>query len=81
MPNSSADNIAGPAGHGAGTAPAVHVDACNAELRHAEGFIGDCAGKRAFFAVLAENRSQAHTMGDEDPLSEQLNDKDRQEGT
>lgn len=57
------------AGHGAATLPAVTVDAYNAELRDADGFIGDRASNRAFRTLLEEWRERLRKHG-EDPLGE-----------
>ncbi len=58
------------AGHGAATLTSVTVDAYNAELRDKDGFLGDRASKRAFWAILDEWRDRLHELGDEDPLGE-----------
>ncbi|MDB5379558.1 MAG: glucokinase [Rubritepida sp.] len=58
------------AGHGAATLISVTVDAYNAELRDKDGFLGDRASKRAFWAILDEWRDRLHELGDEDPLGE-----------
>jgi len=55
--------------HGAAQLTAVTVDAYNAELRSAEGFVGDRASKRAFQAILDEWRERLRKVG-EDPLGE-----------
>jgi predicted NBD/HSP70 family sugar kinase len=55
--------------HGAETLSRVTVDAYNAELRHADGFVGDRASKRAFQAILDDWRERVRKMG-EDPLGE-----------
>lgn len=55
--------------HGAEELSTVHVAAYNAELRTAEGFIGDRASKRAFQAILDDWRERMSAMG-EDPLGE-----------
>jgi predicted NBD/HSP70 family sugar kinase len=75
MPDLSHDEIAGLAGHGAGRLPAVQIDAYNAELRHADGFIGDRASKRAFLAILDETRDQVRGMDDTDPVSDRPSNK------
>ncbi|MGE0372602.1 MAG: ROK family protein [Gammaproteobacteria bacterium] len=56
-------------GHGAAALPLVRVDAYNAELRDAEGFIGDRASRRAFHSILDEWREKLRDAGD-DPLGE-----------
>ena len=53
--------------HGATELPSVTVDACNAELKTPEGFLGDRASNRAFKALLAEWRKRLGEVG-EDPL-------------
>lgn len=55
--------------HGAEELSGVTVDAYNAELRHAEGFVGDRASKRAFQSILDDWRDRMREMG-EDPLGE-----------
>jgi predicted NBD/HSP70 family sugar kinase len=57
--------------HGAAELPSVSVDAYNAELRTAEGFLGDRASKRAFQTLLDDWREQAAAGDDEDPLGEE----------
>ncbi|MBX6321212.1 MAG: ROK family protein, partial [Rhodospirillaceae bacterium] len=61
------------AAHGAAALPRVRVDAYNAELRDAEGFIGDRASKRAFRALLDDWRERLRRFG-EDPLGEEPSD-------
>jgi len=56
--------------HGSADLPAVTVDAYNAELRDAEGFIGDRASNRAFRAILDETRERVRKVADEDPLGD-----------
>jgi ROK family protein len=55
--------------HGAATLPTVRVDTYNAELRDAEGFIGDRASKRAFQSILEGWRDRLRNVGG-DPLGE-----------
>ncbi|MDB6045777.1 MAG: glucokinase [Gammaproteobacteria bacterium] len=55
--------------HGAEQLPGVIVDAYNAELRTAEGFIGDRASKRAFQAILDDWRERVRQVG-EDPFGD-----------
>ena len=55
--------------HGAMQLPAVTVDAYNAELRDADGFIGDRASKRAFQSILDDWRERLADYGD-DPLGD-----------
>lgn len=54
-------------GHGARILPAVQVDAYNAEIRDADGFIGDRASRRAFHAILEKWRATLRSEG-VDPL-------------
>ncbi len=56
-------------GHGAMRLPAVEIDSYNAELRDAEGFIGDRASNRAFRAILEDYRERLRREG-EDPLGD-----------
>lgn len=58
------------AGHGAAKLTSVTVDAYNAELRDKDGFLGDRASKRAFWAILDDWRDRLHELGDDDPLGE-----------
>ncbi|MBS2011609.1 MAG: ROK family protein [Deltaproteobacteria bacterium] len=55
--------------HGGIHLPRVTVDAYNAELRDAEGFLGDRASNRAFRAILEDLRERLRAVGD-DPLGE-----------
>jgi hypothetical protein len=55
--------------HGAARLTSIVVDTYNAELRDAEGFIGDRASKRAFSAILDDWRERLRAVG-EDPLGE-----------
>src|SRR5690242_14467969 len=61
-------------GHGARRLPAVEVDSYNAELRDAEGFIGDRASNRAFRAILEDYRERLREEG-EDPLGKTPSDE------
>ena len=54
--------------------PLVTVDTYNAELRAANGFVGDRASKRAFQAILDEWRERLRKFG-EDPLGETPSDE------
>ena len=56
--------------HGAEQLSLVTVDSYNAELRSAEGFIGDRASKRAFQAILEDTRERVRKNGD-DPLGDE----------
>ncbi len=64
--------------HGAEQLSHILVDAYNADLRNAEGFVGDRASKRAFQSKLDDWREQLAKTG-EDPLgdtpSEELSKK------
>src|ERR1700742_1763932 len=64
--------------HGAEQLSLVTVDTYNAELRTADGFIGDRASKRAFQSILDDWRERVRKVG-EDPLgdtpSEQISKK------
>jgi predicted NBD/HSP70 family sugar kinase len=57
--------------HGAEQLSLVTVDAYNAELRSAEGFVGDRASKRAFMAILDDWRERVRRAG-EDPFGTTL---------
>ena len=62
--------LSGPGpGHGASELPAVIVDTYNAELRDANGFVGDRASNAAFRAILDGLRERLREVGD-DPLGE-----------
>jgi hypothetical protein len=60
--------------HGALSLPAVDVDAYNAELRDADGFVGDRASNRAFRAILEDWRERLRKVGD-DPLGDVHSDE------
>ncbi len=60
--------------HGADQLSGVIVDAYNAELRSADGFVGDRASKRAFQAILDDWRERVRQVG-EDPLGETPSDE------
>ena len=68
MPDNAQMTAPGLAGHGAGRLASVHIDAYNAELRSAEGFIGDRASNRAFRAILEEGRERVRIGDDPDPI-------------
>jgi predicted NBD/HSP70 family sugar kinase len=55
--------------HGAEQLSRVSVDTYNAELRSAEGFVGDRASKRAFLAILDDWRERVRQAG-EDPFGD-----------
>ena len=55
--------------HGAEHLSLVTVETYNAELRTADGFIGDRASRRAFQAILDDWRERLRKVGD-DPLGE-----------
>ncbi len=61
-------------GHGAATLPAATVDTYNAELRDAEGFIGDRASRRAFIAMVDDARDRLRQHGG-DPLGDKPTDR------
>ena len=44
--------------HGAVQLPAIVVDTYNADLRDAEGFVGDRASRRAFTALVEDWRER-----------------------
>ena len=56
--------------HGSSELELVTIDAYNAELRDAEGFIGDRASNRAFRAILDESRERIREVAHEDPLGD-----------
>ena len=60
--------------HGGAELAAVTVDAYNAELRDADGFLGDRASKRAFQAILDDWRERLRKFGD-DPLGDRPTDE------
>jgi hypothetical protein len=60
--------------HGSPELPFVRVDAYNAELREAEGFVGDRASKRAFAEILTDWRERLERLGG-DPLGDTPTDK------
>ncbi len=55
--------------HGGEQLSLVTVDAYNAELRAAEGFLGDRASKRAFLSILDDWRERVRRAGD-DPFGD-----------
>src|SRR4051794_37112917 len=55
--------------HGESRLPAVQVEAYNAELRDADGFLGNRASKRAFHAILDSWRDRLRRVG-HDPLGD-----------
>ncbi|HEY8509859.1 MAG TPA: ROK family protein [Steroidobacteraceae bacterium] len=60
--------------HGAEQLSLVTVDAYNAEMRSADGFVGDRASKRAFQAILSDWRDRLRRAG-EDPLGDTPTDE------
>lgn len=60
--------------HGADQLPRITVDAYNAEMRSADGFVGDRASKRAFQAILDDWRERVRQVS-EDPFGEIPSDK------
>ena len=70
MPTKTADDTAPPLlAHGAEQLSRVVVDAYNADMRTAEGFVGDRASKRAFQAILDDWRERVRKAG-EDPFGD-----------
>jgi hypothetical protein len=61
--------------HGSADLQVVTVDAYNAELRDAEGFIGDRASNRAFRAILEEWRDRIRGASGDDPLGDTPTDE------
>lgn len=61
--------------HGSSELQVATVDAYNAELRDAEGFIGDRASNRAFRAILDEWRDRIRAATGEDPLGDTPSDE------
>ncbi len=57
-------------GHGAERLAAVTVDTYNAEMRDADGFLGDRASGRAFRAILEDGRERVRQVDDEDPIGD-----------
>ena len=55
--------------HGAAVLTPVRVDAYNAELRDEEGYVGDRASRRAFYAILEDWRDRLRTATGADPLA------------
>jgi hypothetical protein len=55
--------------HGGTILPAVQVDAYNAELREANGFVGDRASRRGFINILDDWRDRLHRVSG-DPLGD-----------
>jgi len=78
MADSSEESTPSLLAHGAEQLSLVTVNTYNAELRTAEGFIGDRASKRAFQSILDDWRDRMRKSG-EDPLgdapSEELSKK------
>lgn len=68
-PKRSSDAAPALLSHGGNVLSMVVVDAYNAEMRSAEGFVGDRASRRAFQAILDEWRERVSRAGD-DPLGE-----------
>jgi hypothetical protein len=62
------------AAHGATQLPEVTVAAYNAEIRDADGFIGDRASKKAFWALVDDWRQRVRKVGD-DPLGDTPSEK------
>lgn len=71
MTQKSVDSAALPfVPHGAAQLGSVTVDAYNAEMRSADGFVGDRASRRAFQAILDDWRERVSKSG-EDPLGDE----------
>ena len=60
--------------HGGAILPAVRVDAYNAELRQADGFVGDRASRRGFISILDDWRDRLRRVGS-DPLGDAPTEK------
>ena len=74
MPTKTADDAAPPLlAHGAEQLSRVAVDAYNADMRTADGFVGDRASKRAFQAILDDWRERMRKAG-EDPFGDTLSE-------
>ena len=56
--------------HGAKNHASVRIDTYNAQLKDANGFVGDRASNRAFRSILSNWREQLRDVG-EDPLGDQ----------
>jgi hypothetical protein len=56
--------------HGAVQLPLIVVDTYNADLRDAEGFLGDRASRRAFAALVEDWRERLRKLGRDDPLGD-----------
>jgi hypothetical protein len=71
MPDKSTVEAPSPSllAHGAEQLSSIVVDAYNAELRNADGFVGDRASKRAFQSILDDWRERLAAAGD-DPLGD-----------
>jgi predicted NBD/HSP70 family sugar kinase len=70
MPTKTAEDTAPPLlAHGAEQLSRVVVDAYNADMRTADGFVGDRASKRAFQAILDDWRDRVRKAG-EDPFGD-----------
>jgi predicted NBD/HSP70 family sugar kinase len=69
MPKRSTESAPTLLSHGGKVLSMVAVDAYNAEVRSAEGFVGDRASRRAFQAILDEWRERVSRAGD-DPLGD-----------
>jgi predicted NBD/HSP70 family sugar kinase len=70
MPSKTADSAAPPLlAHGSDQLSRVSVDAYNADMRTADGFVGDRASKRAFQAIFDDWRERLR-KGGEDPFGD-----------
>jgi predicted NBD/HSP70 family sugar kinase len=78
MPDQAPPTVPTLAAHGAAQLTAVSIDAYNAELRSAEGFVGDRASNRAFRAIIEDWRERLRQVGADpfgDTPSENLSKK------
>src|SRR5262245_28330978 len=57
--------------HGAARLPAVDIDSYNLELKDDDGFVGDRASKKAFYAIVDKWRKPLRKL-DSDPFGETL---------
>src|SRR5260221_389687 len=78
MPDQTLPTAPTLAAHGATQLASVSIDAYNAELRSAEGFVGDRASNRAFRAIIEDWRDRLRQVGADpfgDTPSENLSKK------
>src|SRR6185369_2455756 len=76
MPTKNASEPATPSllAHGSDQLSRVVVDAYNADMRNAEGFVGDRASKRAFQAIFDDWRERMQKAG-ADPFGDTPTDQ------